>query len=537
MGLYSRETPGSVRGGANNDHFLGNRQEIVNERRDGMKLKAIAVMIGAVLMTLGGVQAEVVDWVYTWEPDEPMMEPNLGYHGNPRDNWFDPFVDARLIHEGVEGTFNSGWGELGEPGPSGAGVEVNVDYVRDFGVELDAPLTLGGLTTYAARTGFFGNTITWDSGVEGIAATLDMDYNWGMETEAAWQLNSDLHFKYNARNDRSGDLRNVISGQGSLILEPNNTQLDRPLRMIGDPNTYSGGTEIIGQEAGTTTAQLRVEKSGAFGSGDVELTGTAHVMMESDDVMAAGAALYVGADAIWELTDSFSQFEAISVMYDGQWLAAGQYYSGDIPWLTGDGDGFINVIGEPVEGIAFPKDAGFVRATLESDDWQLVGLPFNQVADEMVALADVLGTIGFANGTEVMAWDGTGYAASSFFLGTWSGNIELRRGQGFWIKSPVDTDLYLLGQMPDEADTAIELPRGLQLISSPYPAAIDLNDEDILLSVPFNGDQIFFLGEEAGYTSNAYFMGTWSGAGMLEPGKGYWYDSVDEQDMLIGRPY
>ncbi len=195
-------------------------------------------------------------------------------------------------------------------------------------------------------------------------------------------------------------------------------------------------------------------------------------------------------------------------------------------------------IGEAeISGIAAPRTAGFFIRELKAGDWQLVGLPFNQISDEMVALADVLGTVGFVNGTEVMAWDGTGYAASSFFLGTWSGNIELRRGQGFWIKSPVDTDLYLLGQVPVEADTAIELPRGLQLISAPYPATIDLNDEEILLSVPFNGDQIFFLGEGSGYTSNAYFMGTWSGAGMLEPGKGYWYDSVDEQDMLIGIPY
>ncbi len=189
------------------------------------------------------------------------------------------------------------------------------------------------------------------------------------------------------------------------------------------------------------------------------------------------------------------------------------------------------------DSLTAPHTAGFIRVPLTAGQWDLVGLPFNQVSDEKVALADVLGTVGFVNGTEVMAWDGTGYAAASYFLGTWSGNIELRRGQGFWIKTPVDTDLYLLGQVPSEEETAINLSRGLQLISAPYPAASDLNDEDVLLSVPFNGDQIFFLGDGPGYTSNAYFLGTWSGAGVLEPGKGYWYDSVDEQEMLLGKPY
>ncbi len=191
----------------------------------------------------------------------------------------------------------------------------------------------------------------------------------------------------------------------------------------------------------------------------------------------------------------------------------------------------------PDQGLAFGRDAGFIRVPMKANQWDLVGVSLDQVTEEKVALADVLGMVGFVNGTEVVVWDGAGYAASSFFQSNWTGTLELHRGQGFWIKSPVDMDLYLLGQMPEGEETMIDLPQGLQLVSAPYPATIDLNDGEILLSVPFNGDQLFFIGDGPGYTSNAYFMGTWSGAATLEPGKGYWYNSVNEQEMLIGKPY
>ncbi len=70
-------------------------------------------------------------------------------------------------------------------------------------------------------------------------------------------------------------------------------------------------------------------------------------------------------------------------------------------------------ISETVEGLVLPKVVGFVRRRLESDDCQLIGLPFNQITDEMVSLAEVLCTTGFVNGTEVMVWDGEGHAAAT----------------------------------------------------------------------------------------------------------------------------
>ncbi len=350
--------------------------------------------------------------------------------------------------------------------------------------------------------------------------------------ETGWRLESDLHFRHNIRMSHNGHqmyMLGTISADGKLIMEPDNSWLPtdyeslggdlwRMMRIDGDSaNTYSGGTEIVGRETGTTTP-VRAVKSGALGKGNVVLANSARLMIEADDVINPGATLDLSPEALVYIGGGVIQ-SGIVVYHDGEIVPEGTYTGGDFPWLIGSGT--LNVIGPVVAGFEVPWSAGFVRMDLQPDSWQLVGLPFNQVADERVALADVLGTVGFVNGAEVMAWDGTGYAASSFFLGTWSGNLELRRGQGFWIKSPVDMDLYLLGQVPGEADTAINLSQGLQLISAPYSAAIDLNDGDVLLSVPINGDQIFFIGDGPGYTANAYFMGTWSGAGMLEPGKGY----------------
>ncbi len=184
-----------------------------------------------------------------------------------------------------------------------------------------------------------------------------------------------------------------------------------------------------------------------------------------------------------------------------------------------------------------PNTVGYIRIDLQADQWSLVGIAFNQLEDGSARLADVLGTSGFHNGTEVMAWDGVGYASSSFFMGTWSGDIELRRGQGFWIKAPADMELYIMGEVPEEEETDFDINEGLHLISAPYPVIIDLNDEEHLTTVPLSGDQIFYIGDSPGYVSMSYFMGSWSGAGILEPGKGYWYLSGDDQEMQISKPY
>ncbi len=500
-------------------------------------------------------------------------------------HWSDALTDSERIDywdfntDTDAATFNwqddDHWDAAGAPGGDQTGALVSIDFFEHSGGACninmgDLQLTLGHLsarifTHMSVHLGpdRAGSLLTFDTGdgSESLLALFRADATQlgvnrsRIHTDIA--MNNDLRMVTASSGVEHGIAGGHISGDYHLTIEHLSRNANDPdsrmhLGYYG-PNSYTGGTTLSAWRdsyaTGHTGARVQfvIVSEGAFGTGDVWIDGDGEelmiVFLDADEVMADNAELFISEPGRVEIElaagtnttlADVSVIDGNNVGLEGTWTAEALNTMLGINSFSGEGT--LTVTGVE-EGYAFPSVAGYVRMTLESEDWQLVGLPFNQISDEMVALADVLGTIGFVNGTEVMAWDGTGYVASSFFLGTWSGNIELRRGQGFWIKSPVDVDLYLLGQVPGEADTAIELPRGLQLISSPYPAAIDLNDEDILLSVPFNGDQIFFLGEEAGYTSNSYFMGTWSGAGMLEPGKGYWYDSVGEQEMLIGIPY
>jgi hypothetical protein len=203
----------------------------------------------------------------------------------------------------------------------------------------------------------------------------------------------------------------------------------------------------------------------------------------------------------------------------------------------GESDWFVGSLG--VWGSSPPRPAGFVRMELAANQWMLAGISFDQPDASAVSLADVLGTTGFANATRAMVWDTATlqYKTADFFAGAWFGEaLSLARGQGFWIRSPVELDLFLVGQVPQPEETTLPLLEGLQLFSSPYPVAVDLNDADVFTSEPIDGDRLTKF-DGVSYSTADFFLGQWFGDAVLQPGLGFWYRSGGEQDMTVVKPY
>ncbi len=183
-----------------------------------------------------------------------------------------------------------------------------------------------------------------------------------------------------------------------------------------------------------------------------------------------------------------------------------------------------------------PVTVGFIRIDLQADTWHLLGVSFEQDDEEQTGLADVLGTQGIPDGTRVMVWDADDmkYISSMFFSGSWSGDIVLTPGLGFWIRPPVDCVITLAGRASMAEKAAVPVVEGYQLISSPYPGAVIPLD----IENPSDGDQIIAF-DGVSYVSSMYFGGQWSGSVVLDPGYGYWYRSRDVADRVleIPRPY
>jgi hypothetical protein len=186
-----------------------------------------------------------------------------------------------------------------------------------------------------------------------------------------------------------------------------------------------------------------------------------------------------------------------------------------------------------------PNTVGYIRVELEANQWKLVGIAFDQLEEESISIADVLGTSGFANGTRAMVWDTVAltYKTADFFIDAWYGDaINLVRGQGFWIRSPEATDLFILGQVPEAEQTALSLKEGLQLFCSPYPVPVDMNDEQVFETDPISGDRLTSF-DGVSYATADYFLGQWYGDVLLQPGQGYWYRSSGDQEITVLKPY
>jgi len=204
--------------------------------------------------------------------------------------------------------------------------------------------------------------------------------------------------------------------------------------------------------------------------------------------------------------------------------------SGVSAWVDGD---YI------ICGLTTPRPAGYILIALQSGQWKLLGNAFDLLDPAQSGIAAVLGSEGFSNGTRVMVWD-TGdlsYKTADYFNGSWFGaSLNLLRGQGFWIRSVDDGDLFVLGQVPQATQTVLPLQEGLQLFCSPYPVPVDMNDGDVFTSEPVDGDRLTAF-DGVQYSTADFFLGQWYGDVLLQPGQGYWYRAVSEQDLMINRPY
>jgi hypothetical protein len=70
--------------------------------------------------------------------------------------------------------------------------------------------------------------------------------------------------------------------------------------------------------------------------------------------------------------------------------------------------------------------------------------------------------------------------------GEWCGDVPIPRGQAFWVDSPSDTAITVIGEVPSEPITKTPILHGLQMLASAYPTTSKLDK-----TVPSDGDIIY----------------------------------------------
>jgi hypothetical protein len=132
-------------------------------------------------------------------------------------------------------------------------------------------------------------------------------------------------------------------------------------------------------------------------------------------------------------------------------------------------------------------------------------------------------TNGIADGTTVYTYD-TAFHSSSYaaFLGGWVPNLTVAPGQGFFISVTAPLTVTFVGDVPQGADSNIQVSNGLSLISSPVPQSLVL---DAMGFPAQDGDTVyFFRGTPKSYASASFFLGNWIPAANATPavGEGFW---------------
>ena len=195
---------------------------------------------------------------------------------------------------------------------------------------------------------------------------------------------------------------------------------------------------------------------------------------------------------------------------------------------------------------------GYSKGSVAAGSFEVVAAQFlvGSVADGMT-LDDAFGD-NVGNGDQVLFWSGAGYSVYTYYTGWgWydytgtveSGDVIIPSGTSVWMKSVAGTEYIVAGEVPSSDSVTITLVAGFNMITSPYPVAMAL--DDLSTDVLSNGDQALFW-NGAGYTVYTYYTGWgWydytgtveSGDVTIPVGGGCWLKSAAGGDLVVTKPF
>lgn len=181
---------------------------------------------------------------------------------------------------------------------------------------------------------------------------------------------------------------------------------------------------------------------------------------------------------------------------------------------------------------------GYIKKTIEPGDFAYIQSPFVKIdGSGNFTISEMLPDV--PNNTSVLLWDTAGQSyvqISKNFLGQWSDDPEVPRGEAFFIQipagEPAAVDVYLLGEVPGAStygSTDIPLVEGFTAVGVPYPVATTIENSGLATAVPNNNSILLWDQANQSYLQvSKNFLGQWSPADqMIEPGDGF-FVSLDD---------
>ncbi len=150
-------------------------------------------------------------------------------------------------------------------------------------------------------------------------------------------------------------------------------------------------------------------------------------------------------------------------------------------------------------------------------------------------------------GSSVAIWDRIAYKyiGEARTRSGWSpGTNIIRRGEAFFVRSAGETNLYLMGEVPDRNypdtyTTVLANVTGMSALGFPYPVSQYWTNMSLAINGT-NGDSLAVW--DVGIQNYVGYARTRSGWGnatnlVFQPGEGFFYRSAVTQTWIVVKPY
>lgn len=130
------------------------------------------------------------------------------------------------------------------------------------------------------------------------------------------------------------------------------------------------------------------------------------------------------------------------------------------------------------------------------------------------------------NGTVVELWNGSGFTSATKSFGSWSTNLTISPGTGFFIKFNANTTNAFVGSVavPVGGGVTNALPAGLfELVGSPIPYSDTLTGTN--LNLQLGNGSVVEIWTGTGFQSATKSFGSWSTNLTISPGEGFYVKS------------
>jgi hypothetical protein len=141
---------------------------------------------------------------------------------------------------------------------------------------------------------------------------------------------------------------------------------------------------------------------------------------------------------------------------------------------------------------------GYIKVNLPANKFVSVAQPLNNMGkaenkfgETSIAQELPQGSTVFFWSPTSQGWSGGGKSAKGWQAG--DSNRVVAAGEGFFLKSPVDTEVTITGEVPDEAQLSRVIPGNMAFgsIANPYPVDFKFGESDAAKNAS-QGSTVFF---------------------------------------------